>query len=132
MQILRTYLEMFMCEEAVAFGSADPRPLPGTNLLLPRSADPSDYTSLIEALPELDSPALFGLPVNISRSSGHAASAAVITQLKCITASQVGALAACRSDHMPQCHESQQMTVWAILDACRDEPIDELSEQPGA
>ena len=90
MQILRTYLELFMCEEAVAAGPADSQPLPGTqSLTLPLSSDFSGYTTLIDALPETDSPALFDLPANISRSAGQAASTAVISQLNQITASQV-------------------------------------------
>ena len=89
-QVLRGYLELFISEEAVTSDGSRPRPLPGThNASLPSSSKPLDYTSLIDALSESDSPALFGLPANIHRSAGHAASTAVIAQLKQITSSQV-------------------------------------------
>lgn len=45
----------------------------------------------MDALPEADSPALFGLPANINRAAGRAASTAVIAQLKQITAFQARA-----------------------------------------
>ena len=89
-QILRAYLEQFMCQEALATEGSRPRPLPGTqNLTLPFSCNPVDYASVVEALPDLDSPALFGLPANVNRAVGRASGAAVIAQLKQITASQV-------------------------------------------
>lgn len=89
-QILRAYLEQFFCQESIATQRSGPRPLPGThNLTLPSSSNPLDYASVIEALPELDSPALFGLPANVNRAVGRARGMAVTAQLKHITASQV-------------------------------------------
>lgn len=41
-----------------------------------------DFIDAIEKLPEADSPAYFGLPENIDRSSQRMASSNVITQLK--------------------------------------------------
>lgn len=88
-QILRAYLELFMSKEAVTSEGSGPHPLPGTRLALPSSSNPLDYSSLVDSLPQSDSPALFGLPANINREVGRAASTAVIAQLKQITASQV-------------------------------------------
>lgn len=88
-QILRAYLELFMCKEAVTSEGSGPHPLPGTRLALPSSSNPLDYSSLVDSLPDSDSPALFGLPANINREVGRAASTAVIAQLKQITTSQV-------------------------------------------
>lgn len=78
-----------MCQEAVATQQSAPRPLPGTNLTLPFSSNPLDYASVVDALPDVDSPSLFGLPANINRAVGGANGVAVIIQLKQITASQV-------------------------------------------
>lgn len=89
LQILRAYLEQFICEEAVTSEGCGARPLPGTRLTIPSSSNPLDYSTLIESLPESDSPALFGLPANINRAAGRAASAAVVAQLKLVTTSQV-------------------------------------------
>ncbi|KAL0047749.1 hypothetical protein WJX82_010930, partial [Trebouxia sp. C0006] len=91
-QILRAYLEQFICEEAVTSEGCGARPLPGTRLTIPSSSNPLDYSTLIESLPESDSPALFGLPANINRAAGRAASAAVVAQLKLVTTSQESAL----------------------------------------
>lgn len=97
-QILRAYLEQFFCQELVATHRPGPRPLPGTNnLTLPSSCNPLDYASVIAALPELDSPALFGLPANVNRAVGRARGIAVTAQLKHITASQVTG-----RGHLPQ------------------------------
>ena len=90
MQILRAYLEQFICQEAIATGPSGSRPLPGTRTIHPpASSNPTDYASVIESLPESDTPALFGLPANVNRAVGQASGAAVITQLKQISASQV-------------------------------------------
>lgn len=89
LQILRAYLEQFICEEAVTSQGCGARPLPGTRLTIPSSSNPLDYSTLIESLPESDSPALFGLPANINRAAGRAASAAIVAQLKRVTTSQV-------------------------------------------
>ena len=89
LQILRAYLEQFMCQEAVVTQQSGPRALPGTALTLPSSSNPLDYASVIEALPDMDSPFLFGLPANVNRAVGRACGAAVTTQLKQMTASQV-------------------------------------------
>lgn len=89
LQILHAYLEQLICEEAVTSEGSGARPLPGTRLAIPSSSNPLDYSTLIESLPESDSPALFGLPANINRAAGRAASAAVVAQLKRVTTSQV-------------------------------------------
>ncbi|KAL0028751.1 hypothetical protein WJX79_004868 [Trebouxia sp. C0005] len=91
-QILRAYLEQFICEEAVTSEGCGARALPGTRLTIPSTSNPLDYSALIESLPESDSPALFGLPANINRAAGRAVSAAVVAQLKRITTSQESAL----------------------------------------
>ena len=78
-----------MCQEAVGTQQLGPRPLPGTNLTLPCSSNPLDYAPVVEALPDMDSPSLFGLPANVNRAVGRANGIAVITQLRQITASQV-------------------------------------------
>lgn len=95
LQILRAYLEQFICEEAVTSEGCGARALPGTRLTIPSTSNPLDYSALIESLPESDSPALFGLPANINRAAGRAVSAAVVAQLKRITTSQVSQFTGC-------------------------------------
>ena len=90
LQVLLAYLDQLLCPEAVGSSSLQPRPLPGTKgLVLPASSDAADYMSIVDALPDADDPALFGLPANINRATGRRSSSAVIAILKQITASKV-------------------------------------------
>jgi hypothetical protein len=42
--------------------------LPGTNITLPSTANHADYTAVLTALDEANSPSLFSLPVNVDRT----------------------------------------------------------------
>jgi len=113
LQILHAYLEQFICEEAVTSEGSGPRPLPGTRLAIPSSSNPLDYSTLIESLPESDSPALFGLPANINRAAGRAASAAVVAQLKLVTTSQVSLFMSFRKEKI------KEQNSFSLLEACQ-------------
>ena len=90
MQVLQAYLELFMCDEAIGASGPPSRPLPGTKgLTLPFSTNPADFSALVSALPDTDSPELFSLPANINRAAGRSTSSAVVTSLEQITASKV-------------------------------------------
>ena len=90
MQVLQAYLELFMCDEAIGVSGPPSRALPGTKgLTLPFSANPVDFSALVSALPDNDSPELFGLPANINRAAGRSTSSAVVASLEQITASKV-------------------------------------------
>jgi hypothetical protein len=113
LQILRAYLEQFICEAAVTSEGCGARPLPGTRLAIPSSSNPLDYSTLIESLPESDSPALFGLPANINRAAGRAASAAVVAQLKRVTTSQVSLIISFLKQTI------KEQTRFSLLEACQ-------------
>lgn len=112
LQVLQAYLEQFFCDEAVGLAGTASRPLPGTrNLLLPYSANAADFVAIVNALPDSDSPALFGLPANINRTAGRSNTAAVVASLKQITASKVSAYWNVRSVCLPV---SGHHLLWSI------------------
>lgn len=88
------YLRQLFSGEAIGSGGSRPRPLPGTrNLLPPGSAHLPDYLAVVSGLPDVDAPALFGLPANVDRAAQQVNSARVVQQLRQLAASQVGDLA---------------------------------------
>ena len=82
MTVLRTYLQQFFCNEMTGGGGIRVRSLPGTNITLPASANHADYTAVLTALDEANSPSLFSLPVNVDRTVQVANSQHVITSLR--------------------------------------------------
>ena len=88
-RILRTYLEQFFCAEVVGQGGGRLRAVPGTRAtVLPTSNHHPDYAALVKALPDgADDPALFHLPLNVSRAVQQMHSQAVLQQLKTLSLS---------------------------------------------
>mmetsp|Transcript_33539 Transcript_33539/g.74227 ORF Transcript_33539/g.74227 Transcript_33539/m.74227 type:complete len:2007 (+) Transcript_33539:3-6023(+) len=78
-KVLRTYLQQFFHPDVVG---GKVRPLPGSRVAVPTSAHRQDYINLIAALPDVDAPALFGLPANIDRTAQQTNSMRVLSQLK--------------------------------------------------
>ncbi len=58
---------------------------------LPADAEAASYHRLVQAMPEEDKPATFGLPANIERSHQRNSSAATIAQLRTLQRSLSGA-----------------------------------------
>ena len=84
-RVLRAYLRQYFCQEAVSG-----RPMPGTSVMLPTSANHRDYAQLISALPESDAPALFSLSPNVSRTVQQAAAERVRSGLRGLSSSAQG------------------------------------------
>jgi len=82
LRILGTFLKRYFNDRLV--GGRDAEISPG--VLLPSSTDHAEYMALIEKLPEIDEPGLFGLPSNIERSLQRTTSEAVIAQLRQLSA----------------------------------------------
>jgi hypothetical protein len=75
--VLEVYLRQYFNSDILAKSK---RLAPG--IALPSTAKHADYTSLIISLPEVDLPALFGVPDNIDRVLQQIGSAATLEQLK--------------------------------------------------
>lgn len=58
---------------------------------LPQSSQHADYLDVIDRFPDLDAPAMFGLPDNIRRSMQRSLSGQVIAQLKALSSSEAEA-----------------------------------------
>ncbi|KAI9987926.1 hypothetical protein PInf_024181 [Phytophthora infestans] len=58
---------------------------------LPQSTQHGDYLDLIDRFPDVDAPAMFGLPDNIERSMQRSLSGQVIAQLKALSSSEAAA-----------------------------------------
>ncbi|KAJ8530396.1 hypothetical protein ON010_g14516 [Phytophthora cinnamomi] len=58
---------------------------------LPQSSQHADYLDIIDRFPDLDAPAMFGLPDNIERSMQRSLSGQVIAQLKALSSSEAEA-----------------------------------------
>jgi dynein heavy chain 2 len=98
-QVLRTYLQIFLSDEALRAMSATSarddagskeaddaaasvlRSIIPSDLQLPDSREKDDYVAIIDRLPEVDPPAMFGLPANIERSLQRAKAERVVAQL---------------------------------------------------
>jgi dynein heavy chain 2 len=88
MRILFSYLHQYFNPNVIgASGGSQTRLGPG--VLMPTSTHKGDYTKLIESLPDVDAPSLFGLPMNIGRSVEQINSAAVIESLKTLERSEL-------------------------------------------
>ena len=74
--VLQTYLKQYFSENTFASGNLSQA------IKLPNSKSYKDYIKLIESLSDIDSPKLFGLPLNINRSVQRFNSATVIKQIK--------------------------------------------------
>lgn len=79
-KVLRTYLGQLFSAETFT------RRELWSGVTIPANGRFNDYMNLIQALPESDSPSLFGLPENIDRSVQRFNSARVIKQLKQLSA----------------------------------------------
>ncbi|KAF4324411.1 hypothetical protein G195_002224 [Phytophthora kernoviae 00238/432] len=60
---------------------------------LPQSAQHADFLDIIDRFPDIDAPAMFGLPDNIERSMQRSLSGQVISQLKALSSSEAEATA---------------------------------------
>ena len=90
LQVLRAYLHQFFSSAAVGGPGTRVQPLMGTRTVTPpTSTHLPDHLALINALPDSDPPAAFGLPDNIDKAAEQAASARVVAQLKQISAAAV-------------------------------------------
>ena len=90
LQVLRAYLHQFFSSATVGGAGTRVQPLMGTRAVTPpTSAHLPDHLALIDALPDSDPPAVFGLPDNIDKAAEQAASARVVAQLKQISAAAV-------------------------------------------
>ena len=78
--VLQTYLKQYFSENTFASGNLSQA------IKLPNSKSYKDYIKLIESLSDIDSPKLFGLPLNINRSVQRFNSATVIKQIKQLSA----------------------------------------------
>tara|TARA_B110000091_G_scaffold199866_1_gene230119 strand:- start:810 stop:8225 length:7416 start_codon:yes stop_codon:yes gene_type:complete len=85
-QVLQTYLKQYMNDDVLlgrsgGRGNNNKASERGLQMITP-SVNRSDYIKLIDSLDDVDSPAQFGLPLNVERSVQRAKSGAVISQLK--------------------------------------------------
>jgi hypothetical protein len=94
-QVLVAYLHQLFRPEVLGH-SGKPSPLPGSRLMVPSSTRREDFLAAIAALPEADSPALFGLPANIERSVQQSSSERVLAQLRQMSTSKAAAAGARR------------------------------------
>jgi hypothetical protein len=96
-RVLEVYLRQYFNSDILAKSK---RLAPG--IAMPSTTKHADYTALIVSLPEVDLPALFGVPDNIDRVLQQIGSAATLEQLKAMNV-QVrlsppsAAVGACRS-----------------------------------
>lgn len=91
--MLVAYLHQLFRPEVLGH-SGKPSPLPGSRLMVPSSTRREDFLAAIAALPEGDSPALFGLPANIERSVQQGSSERVLAQLRQMSTSKAAAAGA--------------------------------------
>ena len=81
-KVLQAYLKIYFSEETFTSGTF----ASGTNVRLPNSKVYKEYMKIIDSLQDVDSPKLFGLPLNINRSVQRFNSSMVIKQLKQLSA----------------------------------------------
>ncbi|XP_066286377.1 cytoplasmic dynein 2 heavy chain 1-like isoform X1 [Branchiostoma lanceolatum] len=90
MSVLHSYLVQYFDKSMLAGGKGRGKRLaPGVTM--PSSCHYGDFQDVIEALPEDDKPAYFGLPANIERSAQRIISGQVIGQLKVLMRSEAAA-----------------------------------------
>ena len=96
-RILQTCLRTYYKAENVPMGGRGVRPLPNTKgagpkgdaVMVPDSHQHSEFVALINQLPEVDQPALFGLPPNVERVVQQANSNRITNQLKTMATAHV-------------------------------------------
>jgi dynein heavy chain 2 len=99
LEVLQAYLRIFLSDEALRAMSATAnrddagskeasdgatsvlRSILPRTFMLPDSREKSDYVAIVQRLPELDPPSMFGLPANIERSLQRAKAERVVAQL---------------------------------------------------
>ncbi|KAG2486208.1 hypothetical protein HYH03_015170 [Edaphochlamys debaryana] len=84
-QVLITFLRRLFNPETVGAGGGKVKPLPGSKVVVPTTNHRADYVSIVSALPEVDTPALFCMPDNIDRTAQQVNSARVIASLKAMS-----------------------------------------------
>lgn len=82
--VLSTYLQQFFNRAVVSMGSDAARVKLGPGIVIPTSVHAADHVRAIGALPDVDPPAIFGLPANIGRAAERANSARIIDQLRAV------------------------------------------------
>lgn len=85
-RVLQAYLRRYFNDKVL-----EGRQALVSKLTLPTSSKRSTYVRLVEELPNIDPPSLFGLPENIERSLQRVRSSAVIKQLRALSSSTTGA-----------------------------------------
>lgn len=87
MRVLRTYMRQIFCDETLKGQVA----LSGL-IKTPQSMNVGDFHQIVQNVPEIDQPEMFGLPSNIDRSVQRFNSNQVITDLKQLAAASAGEL----------------------------------------
>jgi len=96
-RILRTCLKTYYRIDNVSIGGRPARPLPnskgfgpkGDAVTVPDSQQHSEFLTLINQMPDVDQPSLFGLPSNIERVIQQANSNRITSQLKTMATAAV-------------------------------------------
>jgi dynein heavy chain 2, cytosolic len=88
-RVLRTYLTSLFQTKMLAIDGQAPKQKVFKDVILPISAKYSDFLSLVHSLPDVDVPAMFGLPQNVGRVVDEAAALSVTEQLKAMSVSTV-------------------------------------------
>jgi dynein heavy chain 2 len=86
-RVLRSYLTMFFNDMLASDDAGGTEVLVGTALRMPKSTDYDAFKKIIENIPDIDSPFIFGLPDNIERSLQRATSSNVIKLLRALSVS---------------------------------------------
>jgi dynein heavy chain 2 len=76
-RVLRSYLKQYFSPSVIGGGTKL-----AAGVVMPTSTHIDDYIKLINSLPDIDAPSLFGLPTNIGRMIEQNNSTAIIGQLK--------------------------------------------------
>jgi len=114
--VLTSYLKQVFSGSVISSGGSGQTRL-GPGIVLPTSTHIGDYQKLINSLPDIDSPALFGLPVNIGRSVQRINSVAVIDQLK--TLKRAGGLSGKFDRQVWQQELNPVLSLWTHLNQGR-------------
>lgn len=114
-RVLVSYLKQYFNPNII--GSSGGTRL-GPGVLMPTSTHIEDYTRLINSLPDIDAPSIFGLPTNIGRSLEQINSAAIIDQLKVLMRSSN--ISAKFDRQLWQRELAPVLTLWKHLNQGRD------------
>ncbi|KAL4105900.1 hypothetical protein PRIC1_003955 [Phytophthora ramorum] len=88
LRVLRCNLTEYFSQELLSGQKSVTR-----GVKLPQSAQHADFLDVIDRFPDVDAPAMFGLPDNIERSMQRSLSGQVIVQLKALSSSEAEATA---------------------------------------